>query len=119
MADMRMLSDEIIRLQGELKSCKPGTDDYQKRLQELKALQELEDNDAKIGLEAAKVDNDKAKIENDRVRIKSEEKRENKRIVSSIVGGGGLILLGQLLESEHVVRSKVWQTGTRIFNKFL
>lgn len=119
MADMRMLSDEIIRLQGEIKSMRPGTDEYGKAIEELQKLQSLEDSDSRLAIDERKVENDRLKIEVDDQKSRRDERKEYVKIGSSILGGAGLITLTQLLESEKVIRSKAWQFATKVANKFL
>ena len=119
MADLRMLSNEIIRVQGELANLRPGSEEYKNCLDELIALQAIENDDSQLQIDSAKVDNDRQKIEVEDQRSRREERREYTKIGASILGGAGLITLTQLLESEKVIRSKAWQFATGIVRRVI
>ena len=119
MADNRMLSNEIIRLQGELTSMRPGTEEYGNAIDELKALQSIENDETRLAIDADKVTNDRLKIEVDDMKSRRDERKEYVKIGSSILGGSAMVVLVQLMESEKVIRSKAFQFATRIINKIL
>lgn len=120
MADLRMLSDEIIRVQGELKSLRPGSEEYKACLDELKMLQSIENDESRIAIDESKVDNDRMKIQCDDLKSHRDERREYVKIGASILGGASLITLTQVLESEKLIRSsKAWQFATGIVRRVL
>ena len=108
--DNELLGKEIVRIQYQLMEMDPTSEEYKKLFNELMLLD-------RSALESDKIRADIYRADTDRYKVRSEERREYVKIGSGILGGGLLITLVQLLESEKIIRSKAWQFATKMVNK--
>ena len=117
--DERSMIEEINRLQERLTQSEPGTDEYKAVLDELRTLQSVLNESGRLNLDEFRAYTDRFKVETDDLKSRREERREYVKIGSSIIGGGLMITLVQLLESEKIIRSKAFQFAAKVVNKVL